>query len=335
MIVRTTTLAVTVAAGLTAGCGATSGKADHMDHASLELVTRVPWGGELPRALVARPQVGDTFRVETWQSPAAPLIRLAADGAVGVLAYQDGHFAAATDVTWATVRDGRTTWHRAPDPFVADRAALTGVDFAIDADQRLVVLETVAGIRAQLIVATADGAARGLPLEGPEGSRYARLVPDEGGRLYLVRQGSASELVPLDPSTGALGAPIAITPGSRLAVAANRGAAIPTALLKADPGGKVTAPTALPQALIYMFGVDDRGDYYTRFDDVIVRVGFAGEVRSRLPLTALPELRPAATGAIRGQLAPLPEWQVDRAGRIYVPRTTLEAFELVRITPQR
>lgn len=306
-----------------------------MERPSLEIVARVPWGGELPRTLVTQPAVGDVAGMTTWQSPAPPLVRLAADGTIGVLAYVDGRFAATDDLTWATVRQGDVTWHRARDPFVADRPALTAVDVAIDADGRLVVLETVSSTRAQLIVATRDGVARGLPLAGPDGSRYVRLVPDVRGRLYLVRQGSGNALVPLDASTGQVGEAIAIAPGSRLALAANRGAAIPLDLLTAATDGKVSAPAGLPQALVYLFGVDARGDYYTRLDDHILRVGFAGELKSRMSLADLPELAPAATGALRGQLASLPAWQVDGDGHVYIPRTTPEAFELVRIAPRR
>lgn len=320
------------AAGLAAGCGATSGKADRMDRPSLEIVTRVAWGGELPRVLTTAPARGDVAGSATWQTPALPVVRVAADGALAVLAFLDGRFAADDALAWATARDGQVTWRRAPDPFAADRGALTAVDLWLAPTGGAVVLETIASARAQVILAGPDGSSRGVALDG---GPFVRLVPDDRGRLYLVRHVGGGALVPLDPATGATGAPIAVTPGSRLALAANRGAAIPSALLAQPASGKVAAPAALPQALIHLLGVDRHGDYYTRADDTIARVSFAGEVRSKLALGEVTDLRPAADGPVRGQLAPAPAWQVDDDGRVYLPRATPTAFEVVRLTLPR
>lgn len=330
MIVRAGAM-LTLSLALIAGCRANAGKTDRMDRPNAETLVRAPWGGDLPRVDVDEPQRGDVAGVETWKAPAVPRLRVDGAGEVAVLAYLDGRFPSA-DVAWATAAGGALTWRRAADPFAADRAAITAVDFVVDRRGGVVVLETVAASRSQAIVAGPEGAARGVPLDG---GPYVRLVHDERGALYLVRHQGGGALVPFDAGAGTLGAPIAIAPGSPLALAANRGAVILSRLLDAPPAGTVAAPSALPEALIHLFGVDGAGDYYTAAGGAITAVSFAGEVRGAIAVAAIPALVAPATGAVRARIAPPPSWQVDGKGRIYVARATPEALEIVRLTLPR
>lgn len=325
---------VTVTLTLTAtalACRASPGRTDRMERPTLDVIARAPWGADLPRVLVSFPQRGDVAAADVYQAPALPRLRVDAAGRAAVLSYLDGGFASPTAVAWATVDGGGLTWRRAVDPF-PERGALTAVDFVVGPDGALTLLEALAGGGARLVLAGADGEARGVVLDG---GPYVRLVPDDRGGLYLVRHRDGT-MVPLDRRTGGLGTPIALTPGSPAALAANRAAALPVRLLDGKPGGaRVAAPPTVQQALVHLFGVDGAGDYYTVVDGRLYAVSFAGEVRAQAALSSVPGLAPATTGAVRDRVARPVDWQVDGEGRIYLARASADALELLRLTLPR
>ncbi|MEZ4403096.1 MAG: hypothetical protein R3B06_23940 [Kofleriaceae bacterium] len=300
-----------------------------MDHPTLEIIARLAWSADVPHTLVEVPPRGDLALPAAAPVPALPTIRLGLDGAIGVVNLRDGGVPAPAQLAWTTIVDGGApAWHHAPSPWPP--ASAGPVDVWIDRGGALVLLETAPGARGaatRLAVVEPTGAARVTELtDGP----FVRLVADGAGQLFAVRHGAAPALVPVDLATGARGAARALTPGSRLALAANRGAALTPAALADDGTARVAAPPALGQALVFMVGADADDRYYSVVDGSLAEVSFDGRLRHQVALAAVPGL--LTTGS---RLAAPTAWQVDAAGRVVMARGDATGFELVRLTLPR
>ena len=305
-----------------------------MDSPALETVVRIPWGASLLRTLETFPQHSEVDP-DARQSPAIPAVRVSAKGAVAVLNHLGGGYAPADELRWWLASgDGEPRASATPYPFAGSRDAVLAIDFRVDDTGRLTLLEKVANAegrassRLAVVGPTGEVAWKG-PLDG---GPYLRLVPDDAGALFLWR-GEDHALVPIDPRTGQLGAARPLVLGSRAAVAADRGVVL-SASTSADRIGK---PAGIADALVFLFGVDGDDDYYTVSGGELLAVTFAGQVRSRLALDGVPALVAAAVGPkeIQARPAPTASWQVDRVGRVYVPRVTPEELQVVRVTLPR
>jgi hypothetical protein len=313
-------------------CRSTPSKMDRM---SIETTIRIPWSRALPRSLVRFPEHSESSGQE--RTPALPLVRLQPGGVAVVNYFGDG-FAPSGTVSWSLTAPGATPAQvrSAADPF-GDARAVLAVDAWVHDDGRLILLEKVAttsgGEASRLAVLSGTGAPVTRELaDGP----YVRIVPDDGGRLYLVGHQGGNTLVELDAGTGDLGRRIAVAPGTRAALAANRGVTLAARHLDPQDGSRVAMPQAMPQALVYMFGVDGYDNYYTLVDGEIVVVAFAGQVLGRVPLKDRAELTPAASAdGIVARPAPSLAWQVDSRGDVFVPRVDGRELQVLRITTRR
>lgn len=309
-----------------------------MDSPVVETMLRIPWGAELPRSLVWYPERSELAGSDSRQSPAIPVIRVIRGGAIAALNHVGSGYLPAGTVRWwvQAPASAPVRARSAPYPFAADGDTATAVDFWVDDAGGLVLLERTAGADgragARLAVVSAAGElTRKLALDGP----YVRLVPDDAGHLYLVSHQGSGALVTFDATAGQLGAPVALTPGTRAALVANRGAVIPARTLTGGDAARVAPAAGLPEALVFLFGIDGADNYDTVVGGELVSVTFTGQIRRRIPLTSVPALAPAHAGS--GEILARPAlptaWQVDPDGRIYVPRVTPDEFQVVRLTP--
>jgi hypothetical protein len=325
-------LASTALALIAVACRSTPSKMDRM---SIETTIHIPWSDALPRSLVPFPEHSESSGRE--QTPALPLVRLQPRG-VAVVNYFGEGFVPGGTVSWLLTAPGAppAPFHSAADPFGGTRGVLA-VDAWVHGDGRLILLEKIAaaggGEASRLAVLSGTGAPVTYELAG---GPYVRIVPDERGHLYLVSHQGGNTLVELDVDTGELGRQIQVPPGSRAALAANRGVVLAGRHLESQDASRLVAPPAMPQALVYLFGVDADDNYYTRIDGEIVAVTFAGQVLGRVPLTGRAELTPAAGGdGIVVRLALSPAWQVDARGDVFVPRVDGHELQVLRIATRR
>lgn len=304
-----------------------------MDSPALETIVRIPWGDGLTRTLSAYPQRSEADDPEARQSPAIPSMRVFRGEAVAVLNVFAASYVPSGTVQWwlRESSGGEVRARRAAYPFAG--GAVHAVDFWVDTDGTLVLLEQDGPSSSRVAVIGPDG---GLGWHGPvDGGPYTRVVPDDRGALFLVSQAKAA-LVPFDRASGRLGAAIAITPGTRAALAANVAAAIAPRHLTPD-AARVAKPAGIADALVYLFGVDGDDAYYTVSGGELLAVTFGGEVQRRLAIASVPALITAPVGPkdIQSRPGPTTSWQVDRDGRVYVPRVTPEELQVVRVTMPR
>jgi hypothetical protein len=324
-------LASTALALIAIACRSTPSKMDRM---SIETTIRIPWSDALPRSLVPFPEHAESSGGE--QTPALPLVRLQPRG-VAVVNYFGNGFAPGGTVSWSLTAPGTppAPFRSAVDPVSGADRVLT-VDAWVHDDGRLVLLEKIAaagGEASRLAVLSAGGVPVTRELAG---GPYLRIVPDERGNLYLVSHQGGNTLLELDVDTGELGRQIQVPPGSRAALAANRGMVLTARHFESQDVSRVVAPPEMPQALVYLFGVDADDNYYTWIDGEIVAVTFVGQVLNRMPLTGRTELTPVAGGdGIVVRLSPSPAWQVDARGDVFAPRVDGHELQVLRIAAGR
>jgi hypothetical protein len=313
-----------------------------MHETRIETIVHIPWGTDrtqLPLSLVPFPEHSERA-TGAARSPEFPLCRVYEDGRVAALNHLGNRYLPADTLKWfhvapAAGRASEVVVQTAGYPFPAQDGVLS-VDFFVKEDGALILLENVGsgegGTRTRLAAISGDGAL--LWKKDALDEAYIRIVPDDRGRLFVLAHEHGNQLRRLDPDTGSVEEQYAAEPGTRLAIEANQGTRIAARHLGQPDQATIQAPPDAPQTLTYLFGIDARGDYYARLDTDIVVVDFAGTVLRQISLDDVPALiEPGAARAERTpRLAPLPSWQVDPAGRIYVPRVDATGFSLLRIT---
>lgn len=313
-----------------------------MHETRIETIVHIPWGTDrtqLPLSLVPFPEYSESA-MTAGRSPEFPLFRVYEDGRGAALNHIGNRYLPAETLKWFHVAPGARgpgdiLVHTAGYPFPAEDGVLS-VDFFVKEDGALVLLENVGsgegGMRSRLAAISRDGAL--LWKKDALEEAYVRIVPDDRGRLFVLAHEDGNQLRRLDPDTGSVEERYAAEPGTRLAIEANQGTRIAAEHLGQPDQATIQAPRDAPQALTYLFGIDAGGDYYARLDTDIVIVNFAGTILRQISLDDVPALiEPGAGQAERiPRLAPLPSWQVDPVGRIYVPRVDATGFSLLRIT---
>ena len=182
-----------------------------MDSIAIETTVRIPWGAQLTRTLSAYPAHSESDGAQ--QAPELPLVRVQAGGAVAILNYFGRGFAPAGTLRWSLQAPGDASPHlwSAPDPFAPGRAVLA-VDFWVDEQGRLIVLEKVAaeggGEASRLAVVPATGApVVREPLEGNVALTKYRLPVALGTEAVaptapLTRTRKFTPAPPSEPQTG-------------------------------------------------------------------------------------------------------------------------------------
>lgn len=317
-----------------AACRPDARDANKMHTSDIETILSIPWGNDraqLALSVVPYPALAESS--DAGQSPEFPAMRVMADGAVVVVNYFDNRYLPAGALTWFVRKPGTTDVlvRSVAHPF-ADHDRVRAMDFVVLPDDRLILLETVdseAGARSRLAVMAADGTVQASN-DALDGGPHVRVVPDDRGRLFVLAHKNGNQLMELDPATASVQGEHTAVPGTRLAVAANKGARISASLLEHADDARIRTATTAPAALTYLFGIDDKGDYYAHVDEQIMVISFAGEVRRKLALTGLVGTMDRESATLVSRLSPMVSWQVDASGRIYLPRVTAQGFSVLR-----
>jgi hypothetical protein len=314
-----------------------------MHETRIETIVDVPWGtdrAQLPLSLVPFPEHSESDVAGAGQSPEFPAWRVYEDGRVAVLNYFGGRYLPAETLQWLLVTSGAPgmagTTRTAGHPF-ADPGAILAVDFFVREDGSLFLLERAArgdgGTISRLAAMSREGAL--LWKKDALDVAYVRIVPDDRGRLFLLAHEDGNQLHRVEPDTGNIAERYSAAPGTRLAIEANQGTRITAERLDRPDEARIQPPRDAPQALVYIFGIDARGDYYARLDEHILTIDFAGTILRKLALADYSELSgpsPVQADPIP-RLSPLPSWHVDPMGRIYLSRVDAKGFSVLRITP--
>ena len=120
-------------------------------------------------------------------------------------------------------------------------------------------------------------------------------------------------------------------PGTRLAMALGFATHITPDHLQASTQERVASPSGRYAALVYVFGVDARDNYYTFLDDQVLRISFGGEVLGSYPLGEIQGLIAGVSPDGPVQLSNATLWQVSSEGELYIPFSTDEGYRVVRV----
>jgi hypothetical protein len=339
------------------GCRSNSSKLDRMHEPSIETIVHIPWGPE-PRHLLLSlepfPNRGGDVGVvgeELRQAPEMPLLRVDEQDRVAVLnEYRRGVMPSGT-LRWFFRGPGDTGTHvrTAAHPFAGEDGSTLAVDFLVRDRGALVLLEKVFNgddsTSSRLAVISAEGR---LVLKNNrlDGGPYTRIVPDDRGRVFLLSEleKGVTGLNQLDLTTGMVDPlVVALAPGTRASVAANHGSVIvATRHLEKQGPERLARPTTMHTAVGSTIGADEEDNYYTFLHpDDIFAISFGGELLGRIAVSNFPEIAPtsdwgvASASGARGvvpRIGASPTWQVDRHGRVYVPKVDAEGFSVLRMS---